>query len=701
MATTIYDAGTPGYNNGQSNPGGPIALRGLGNAVFTVADPRVRDVSGRQKVTQHQNIYDADFEYGGQPLRWENFLNPPTPGPSITQLPGLGGIQMQVTTASGDTVIRQSRPYHRYQPGKALYMASNVNFGGPLAGQYQRVGIFDDSNGIFFEQFGAGTTTNPASMFVVVRSDAQGSSGGVPVDTRIALPQWNGDQALIRTLDWTRVQMIWMEYAWYGAGALRFGVLLNGEPYILHQIGVGNGTYTGTGQQGPWSRTGNLPVRYEMRNISATSATTFRHYGVSVLVEGMTDDQRGFTYSYGMAPASPRRAVPANSLRYPVLSYRMRTMGFVNQDQSATNGAVLGTSNTTTLNTTGAAFTASAYVGRYLYYQPTVGGTITSVTQQSTSAMTASITGTVMTVTAVTGTLTGTGVNALYPGMSLTGATAGTLIVSQLTSTAAGGALGSTGTYLVNISQSSPTVTLAAGAVAVIVFGSNHNLRAQGTPTTTTGDVVTLSNFTTTAANGTYPVLATPTATQALIGLGYGVVPGAITVGSGTVTAPYTARITANSTTQLTIADVVTGGALPNAPTANCLYQIGLIDRGQLLPQTMLISADQPCIVELIASTPTAQVGLNGATFQSLSSLGAVYSFAERDVSSVGIYGGEVVYAFTAPAGGSGLLTLDLSNFFPALNTIKGNIPDIVSVVVTTTTAANVGVNVICQEAMS
>lgn len=700
MPNIIYDAGTPGFNNGLSNSGGPLAVKGLANAQFVVSDPRVRDTSGRLKVSQHQNIYDADFEYGTQPLRWENLASG---GATITPLPGLGGVQMAVTTASGDIVIRQSRSYQRYQPGKSLYMASNVNFGGAAANQFQRAGLFDDGNGAFFEQGAAATASNPYGMFVVVRSDAQGTAGGNPVDTRIAANAWNGDKALIASLDWTRVQMIYIEYSWYGAGSIRFGVLLNGEPYILHQVNVANGTFTGVAQQLPWSRTGNLPARYEMRNTAVTTATTFRHFGVSVLTEGQIDAQRGYTYSYGMQPAIPRRTLTNVNLRYPVMSFRMRVMGQVTQDQNATNGAVV-SGTTTSLTATAGAFAASAFVGRMLTYAPVIGTSVTSVVQQSTSAMTASIAGTVLTVTAVTGTLSGTGVVALYPGMTLTGGTVGTLIVSQLTSTAAGNALGGVGTYLVNISQTSPTVTAAAGAVAVITFAANHNLRAQGTANTSNaGDVVTLANFTTTAVNGTYPVLAVPTATTALVGLGYGVLPGAVTVGSGAVTTPYTARITSNTTSALTFQDVTSSPsisiALANPPTAGCAYQIGLIDRGQLLPQTLLISTDQLCIVELIASTPTAQIGLNGAVMQPEANLGALYSFAERDVSATGMYGGEVVYAFTSPT--SGLQSLDLSNFFPVLNNIKGNIPDILTVAVTTTVTTLVGVNVICQEAMA
>jgi len=400
------------------------AWKGIDGAAQVTFPQRLRDVVGKQKVSQSQNVYDADFEYGMQPLRWENFI---AGSGTITPAPGLGGVQMALTTASGDTTIRQSRPYHRYQPGKTMYMASNVNFGTTQANQQQRVGFFDDSNGIFFLQSGAATTANPYGMFIGVRSDAQGASGGVPVDTLVPLPAWNGDQAIIQAINWSRVQMVWLEYAWYGAGSLRWGVALNGEPYILHQIGTGNSSFTGTSLVNAWSRTGNLPVRYEQRNTGVTAASnTMTHYGVSVLVEGGLDNQRGFTYAYGMSLANPTRTIAANAVRYPVMSFRMRPMGQVSQDQSfsysganvasaaANNAFSAGT--TTSLTTTGASMTASAYVGRMIYYQAVPGGTASNTITAavvSDATATGTIVGTTMTVGVTT--------NVFYVGMTVTG----------------------------------------------------------------------------------------------------------------------------------------------------------------------------------------------------------------------------------------------------------------------------------------
>ena len=487
-------------------------------------DPANTDVFGRLKTTRHQNIYDADFEYGPQPLRWESLT---VSGGTITHLPDQGGVRMRLPTTSGAITIRQSRPYHRYQPGKSMFMASAVQFGTALANQVQRVGFFDDTNGVFFEQNGTVTTSNPFGMCVVVRSDI----GGTINERRVTLDQWNGDPRLVETINWGRIQMLWIEYAWYGAGTVRFGVTVNGEQILLHSEAYGNRL----SQTTAWARTGNLPVRYEQRNTGTTTAINdMIHYGVSVLVEGGQDDQRGFTYSYGMALGTPRRTVAAATTRFPVLSIRNRVMGTQEFTQAS---AAITAGTTTTITVAGTPWTTNQWIGRFVH----------------------------------------------FPALGLT------------------------------------------------------------------------------------------------------------------------ARITANTTNVLTFGDVVNNAALASAPAAASAYTIGLLNRGQILPRRLLISTSAIAQVEIIASTASSPVTLTGATFAALSGLGSPNSFAERDVSATALSGGEVVFKFTAPAGGSGLQDIDLSNLFPLYNTIRGNLPDILTVAVSTQagTASDVGVDIVGQEAMS
>jgi hypothetical protein len=851
MGWNLLNFFSPSNGQGQNNQTGNIGVQtpsmplvGIDGAAQFVAPQRLRDVVGKLKVSQSQNIYDADFEYGIQPLRWENYINNVSGQASIVQNPGLGGVTMTIGNGNvpGDITIRQSRPYHRYQPGKTMYMASNVNFGTSLTGQFQRVGIFDDSNGVFFMQQGTPTATNPYAMSVVVRSD----SGGLPVDTIIDCAQWNGNKQIRDSLDWTKVQMVWLEYAWYGAGALRWGVVLNGEPYVLHQIGTANSSFTGSPQVKPWSRTGNLPARYEQRDNGSTGLSVMTHYGVSILIEGRIDPQRGFTYSYGNNAATQNRVVPANAIRYPAISFRMRAVGTDIFDQ--TNAAATG-GTTTSLSINGATPAISSVVGQVSGGQalltfasahgyavtntaqansPAQYITLSSFTQVGTAASGAfSFSGTTLSVTTVTSgafqagqILSGTGIvgtptivkqltatsaavgsqafasggaagssvvtlaagTAFAVGQLIagTGIPAGTFIsavngatitvtaafTAQVSGTVTSYAVGGIGTYQTSTSQTTFAATLTAtttypaqtwliqtvpttttmilgiqlvnGATltstptatywgasqwlgkfvyyqaslpavssiasatsaqvggltiysAVITFASAHNLKQ--------GDVIYISGSTPTTYNGIFQVNIPATNPTTTISISFGpFTPGAYTSGA-TVVSPYTARITSNTTSTITFSDIVTGLPLSNAPAAGNSYQIGIIDRGQLLPQTLLLNSSATCLVELISSTPTNQLTLQNANFKPLSTLGSYNSFAEQDLNAINLAGGEIVYAFSTPP--NGLQQLDLGDFFPLLTNIRGNVADILTVAITSSAGATVQVNVVCQEAMS
>ena len=842
---------SPSNGQGQNNQTGGMGVQtpstpwvGIDGAAQFIAPQRLRDVVGKLKVSQSQNIYDADFEYGVQPLRWEQYTQNVSGQAYIVQNPGLGGVSMNIGGGNtpGDITIRQSRPYHRYQPGKTMYMASNVNFGTSITGQTQRVGIFDDSNGIFFMQTGAATTTNPYSMYVVIRSDA----GGLPTDTVIPANQWNGNLQIRDSLDWTKVQMIWMEYAWYGAGALRWGVTINGEPWVLHQVGVANAVVNGVKQVQPWSRTGNLPVRYEQRDNGSSAASLMTHYGVSVLIEGGIDKQRGFNYSYGNDAKTQSRTVPASSVRYPALSFRMRSMGTDIFDQ--TNAAATGGSPTT-LTISASTPAISSVVGQpnggqaLLTFASAHGYAVTNLANANNPSQYITLSSFTETATIATGnyafsgtTLTVTtavATGALQPGMTLsgTGVTGTPTIVFQLTATSSavgsqayssGGALGASvvvlaagtsfavgqliagtgiapstyitqisgatitvnkaftaqvsgtvtsyapgglGTYQVSTTQttgtgtltatttyaaqtwliqsvpstttmvlpiqlvngatltstptatywgvnqwvgkslyyqaslpsisaiSNPTVATVAGInnySSTITFSAVHNLK--------TGDIINISGSTPAYMNGQYSVTVLTTTTLSVSWGYFASAPANYTSGASAVS-PYTGRISSNTTSALTFQDIVTGLPLSNGPSSANTYQIGLIDRGQLLPATLLLNSSATCLVELIASTPTNQLSLSQASFVGLYTLGSYNSFAEQDLSATTLAGGEVVYAFSTPP--NGLQQLDLSSFFAVLTNIKGNVSDILTVAITSSAGATVQVNVVCQEAMA
>lgn len=537
----------------------------------TIFSKQSKDVVNRVKVVNHQNVYEADFEYGSQPLRWENVT---TGSGTIQQVPQSGGVQMKINNL-GDVTIRQSRPYHRYQPGKTMFMATACNFGGALSGQVQRIGFFDDSNGIFLEQ-GTPTNTNPNGMYCVVRNDIN----GLPTDIKVDYSQWSDPFGIKNTINWNNIAMIWMEYAWYGAGALRWGVFINGESFVLHEYGTGNVITQ------PWSRTGNLPVRYEQRNITANAPSTFYHYGVSVIVEGGRDPQRGFTYSYGNTSAT---TIPGNAYRRPILSVRNRVMGTRVVD------------NYTTYSSTSAFNGVRTPLG--------LGGPIVlDFTNANTWPTSTPLSGLQIWFP----TLTGTG----FP-------------------------YGATGRIYGNTASSLTAVDVVVG----------------------------LSSYPTTAGNGLVPA--------ALSGI-------------------YVNTVLNTGATISTTASAV-------IPTPGMPYQIGLINRGQILPLDLLISTTGGALLEFFTSTPYNPITLSGANWQSLASLSSYNSFVEQDTSARTFNGGEFVYGFYVSPG-SNVQDKDLSNFFPLYNTIRGNQPDILTLAITPMQGAQVnqvGVNLIAQEAMS
>jgi len=854
MGLNLFNFFSP--NNQTANMGTQTpstAWQGIDGAAEFIAPQRLRDVVGKLKVSQSQNIYDADFEYGVQPLRWENVINNASGQASIVQNPGLGGVTMTIGGAAspGDITIRQSRPYHRYQPGKTFYMASNVNFGASVTGQTQRVGIFDDSNGIFFLQQGASYASNPGAMYVVIRSDS--GSAGV-VDQVIPCDQWNGNKNIIYALDWTKVQMIWMEYAWYGAGALRWGVVLNGEPWVLHQVGAGNGIVNGVSQIKPWSRTGNLPVRYEQRDNGTGAPSVMTHYGVSVLIEGSIDRQRGFTYSYGNDAKTQTRSPSTAITRYPAMSFRMRAVGTDQFDQ--TNAAISsGTNSTLTIGSSGATPAINSVVGQanngqaLLTFASAHGYAVTNTAQANNPAQYITLSSFTEVGTSTTGNYSAAGttltITAAASGvfqagavLSGTGTVAGSTIVQQLTSTAtaattttaANVAIGANiipitsassvvigqivsatgipaGAYVQQINGT--TIVMSAFTTASITSGTSISFgtpgvagtyqmsSAQGTlsgtltatttyaaqtwliqniPSTTTmvlpiilqngvtattnptanywgvnqfvgkfvyyqasmpsvstisnpasstiagltnytstitfssahnlkqGDVIYISGATPAGMNGIFSVnivYSAGVASTTAISVNWGNVnPGNYSSGA-TIVSPYTARITSNTVSTITFQDIVTGLPMANAPASGNNYQIGLIDRGQLLPQTLLLNSSQTCLVELISSTPTNQLSLSQANFVPLNTLGSYNSFAEQDLTATSLSGGEVVYAFSTPP--NGLQQLDLTNFFPVLTNVRGNVTDILTVAVTCSNSSgvNLQINVVCQEAMA
>lgn len=119
-------------------------------------------------------------------------------------------------------------------------------------------------------------------------------------DEKVPQSQWSIDKCdgtgpTGYLLDITKIQMIYMDYSWYGAGKVRFGFKgVNGEVRYVHEF-LHNNSFNEA-----YLRSGNLPGRYEIANQgNPTYTPALMHWGTSIIMDGRFDDDKAYLFTVG------------------------------------------------------------------------------------------------------------------------------------------------------------------------------------------------------------------------------------------------------------------------------------------------------------------------------------------------------------------------------------------------------------------
>jgi hypothetical protein len=272
----------------------------------TILDGPQVDAFGRLRISEPTTLFDYTAQYNsGTSVRWAEQT---ATGGSSSHLPNESAVQLSVTSSTGSKVIRQTRQYFRYQPGRSQVVIMSFVLGALKAGTRQRVGYFDANNGILLEQ--TGTVRN-----LVRRSSTSGSV----VNDAVAQADWNVDKmdgtgASGITLDFSKTQIMIIDLQWLGVGRVRIGFDVDGQLYYAHQFLNANNLTV------PYMSTANLPVRYELETTgSPGTSTTLKAICVAVMSETGFDFSRAlhFTANRGITPQ-------AVTTRRPILSIRSK-----------------------------------------------------------------------------------------------------------------------------------------------------------------------------------------------------------------------------------------------------------------------------------------------------------------------------------------------------------------------------------------
>ncbi len=294
--------------------------QGAMNVAINTKDSANLDAFGRLRTSDPATLFDSVLRYDDQPLQWETKV---ATGGTTFHNATRSSVTMSVTTTDGSQVIRQSREYLKYQPGKSQQAIFTFVFGPGQDNLVQRAGYFDDEDGIFIEL--RGTTVR-----FVHRTNVSGSVVDNVVDQgKWVLDGFDGKGRSEVTLDVTKGQIVVIDLQWLSLGRVRVGFEIDGRVSYAHQFIFANII------DAPYMVTANLPMRYEILADGALgSAGSMEAICSAVASEGGTEDERAFPFTSG----NGEDAITV-STRRPILSIRPRAT-FTNPEAVAITNRV-------------------------------------------------------------------------------------------------------------------------------------------------------------------------------------------------------------------------------------------------------------------------------------------------------------------------------------------------------------------------
>ena len=266
-----------------------------------------KDGFGRARVSSPETMFDSSFRYNDDYRNWDTVT---TGGGSNTFIQAQACISMNVGSASGDKVVRETKRVFKYQPGKSLLTLSSFVMNQPKTNLRQRIGYFSANNGYFLEHDGT-------DLYIVERSGITGS----PVDTRVAQDNWNVDtlktgSASNVSLNVANSQIFWTDMEWLGVGSVRTGFVIDGQFIVAHVFHHANKLPS------VYMTTASLPLRAEIENTGTTSGSSrMQQICNSIMSEG------------GYHPATATRAAStaltginlSDTVYRPLVSIRLKS----------------------------------------------------------------------------------------------------------------------------------------------------------------------------------------------------------------------------------------------------------------------------------------------------------------------------------------------------------------------------------------
>ena len=245
----------------------------LRNVNIKSQDSSSIDAFGRWRVSNTETMFDCKQLGDNQPLLFDDAE---TSGSGTSSNHSANEAATTIAVAGRTTGKRVRQTFMRldYKPAKSQLVFFSFSEFDTSTGITKEVGYFDDNNGIFLR-------SDEGSVSWMRRTYVTGSA----VDTAIAQASWNidpmdGTGPSGVKIDWTKTQIIIIDFEWLGVGRVRCGLVVDGIIYYTHQFLNTNNLSS------VYMSTPNLPIRYSIENDGTGAADDFVHICCSVNSEG-------------------------------------------------------------------------------------------------------------------------------------------------------------------------------------------------------------------------------------------------------------------------------------------------------------------------------------------------------------------------------------------------------------------------------
>ena len=272
------------------------------------------DAFGRLRMSAPLTLWDSNLLYDAAPLLWDD-QETSGGGTASSHVPARAMQRISVSSGTAGVRVRQTFRRFHYKPGKSQLVFMTFVLGDRVDGVTQRVGLFDDNNGFYFECSGS-------SFGFGLRSDVSGSV----IDKYIPSSEWSEfPQRLAQgplypdniNIDPSKYQILVIDYEWLGGGTVRYGFIHNDTIRYFHKEHHSNLT-TAVYISSP-----HLPLRYEIRadGTTHTAGTFLDQICNTVITEGGSPGI-GVLHSHGSGSTSVGPLSSGNL--YAILGIRLK-----------------------------------------------------------------------------------------------------------------------------------------------------------------------------------------------------------------------------------------------------------------------------------------------------------------------------------------------------------------------------------------